>query len=241
MSNKSSQWLTKRGIKIGFLNICYLQNKIDELPNILSNYGNNFHLFGIAETHIKNNITSDTELLIPGYHKPIRKDPSKQLETGLLMYYSTNILTKRRTDFESFDIESIWVEISFKQNKPLYVGFIYRNPAESVSWYCRFNSMMEKVSAQGIETIILGDINIDIFKQHSTWKRIYEQYNLTQILNSPTRIAKDSSTLIDHIYTTSKDHIIESSSHLFGNSDHNAICLTWSKKGLKYQNLDIQR
>ena len=93
--------------------------------------------------------------------------------------------------------------------------------------------MMEAVSAQPSEIIFFGDININILQPHPTWKKTYQKFNLTQVLKNPTRIAKNSTTLIDHIYATNRKNLVETSSSLYGNSDHNAICATWSQKNIK--------
>ena len=51
-------------------------------------------------------------------------------------------------------------------------------------------------------------------------------YDLKQIINKPARIAANSTTLIDHIYTLHKSHIIESYNICI--SDHYTICITGS-------------
>ena len=120
-----------------------------------------------------------------------------------------------------------------KKSKPITIGFIYRNPCENTSWIKRYHSMMKAVTFEDREAIILGDFNIDLLKAHTNWKSTYKQYCQTQIIKTPTRITTNSQTLIDHIYVTNREHIVEFSSPSFGLSDHNAICVTWAKKGIK--------
>jgi len=47
-----------------------------------------------------------------------------------------------------------------------------------------------------------------------------ELYDLKQIINKPTRITANSTTLIDHIYTSHKSHIMESFVPSICISDH---------------------
>lgn len=54
-------------------------------------------------------------------------------------------------------------------------------------------------SRSGSKQIIIGDFNIDQSKS-SSLKSMREIFNLTQIITDPTREARGSSTLIDHIY-----------------------------------------
>ena len=236
MSNNSTQWLSKKGIRLGYLNICHIKNKKDEIADILANSGNSFHMFCFSESHLNNKIT-DQDLSISGFNI-IRKDATKKLETGLVMYYSNSIEVKRLNNIENHNIESIWIEMKVKKNKPIIIGFVYRNPAENAGWLNRFHTMMEAVTFEDKEIIMLGDFNIDLLKKHTDWKRTYKQYCLKQLIKTPTRITKDSETLIDHIYVTNKEHFKEHSSSIFGRSDHNAICATWAKKGVKIPKSD---
>ena len=226
------KWLSKRGIKIGYLNIRYLQSKTDEIPYLLSKAKDNFHIFCISETHLKNGVDYKSQLSVPGYHY-VNKCPSKPMETGMLLYHSHNINIKRLEEFEKYEVESFWIEIKVKATKPFRVGFIYRNPAEKADWFDNFSNMMEAVSVQPTDIFIFGDMNINILQPHPTWKKTYQKFNLTQVLKNPTRIAKKSTTLIDHIYATNKKSLVETSSSLYGNSDHNAVCATWSQKNVK--------
>jgi exonuclease III len=216
---------------MGYLNIRYLQNKMDEIPYILSKANDKFHMFCIAETHLDKELEYP-ELAVSGYER-INKPPTKSLETGLLLYYTPNLHVKQLDSYENLGVECIWIEITFKKSKPIRVGFLYRNPAENADWYKRFGSMMEAVSHDGNEIMLFGDLNIDVLKSHTTWKKTYQQFNLVQTIKRPTRLAKKTETLIDHIYTTDKANVIEATSSHFGPSDHNAICATWSKKNIK--------
>ena len=66
-TNNTNSWLIKSGFKIGFLNVCNLLNKLSDVPMILSNSNNLFHLFGFSETRFTDDNVSDDELTIPGY------------------------------------------------------------------------------------------------------------------------------------------------------------------------------
>jgi hypothetical protein len=234
MTTKIPKLLVKKGIKIGYLNVCYLQNKKDEIAKIISNQGDQFHFFCFAETHLTDKMITP-DLKIPGY-KEIIKNPNKKLETGLLLYHSSNLSIERLHRFETLEVESIWIQLKLKKNKPINIGFIYRNPAENTNWLTNFKTMMKSVINTDLETLLFGDFNINLFNDQNTWKHTYEQFNLCQCLKVATRERKNkktTSTLIDHIYSTHKDHIIETSSKKIGISDHNTICATWAKKGVK--------
>ena len=225
----ANTWPTKHGLRIGFLNINSLPNKLDEISYILHNSGTPFHIFCCAESHLNKNI-SDEQISISGYHI-IRLDPCLKRQTGLIVYISNTITSKRLIHLEKHDVESIWIEISLKKTKPLVLAFIYRHPDELVNWYDKFNDMMEAAPLTEREVILFGDFNINLLKDHLNWADTYQNLGLTQIIDTPTRLA--ARTLIDHIYVNNTQNIIETCVPHCGCSDHLPLCLTWLKKGTK--------
>ena len=61
-------------------------------------------------------------------------------------------------------------------------------------------------------------------------KRIYNIYNLKQIITEPTRTTFDTATLIDHIGTNKSEHILDHSVIPCGVSDHDVIFAIRSMK-----------
>ena len=61
-------------------------------------------------------------------------------------------------------------------------------------------------------------------------KRIYNIYNLKQIIREPTRITSDTATLIDHIGTNKSEHILDHGVIPCGISDHDVIFAIRSMK-----------
>lgn len=232
MNNTRNLWPSKDGLRVGYLNINHVVNKLSDVSHILYNSGKGFHIFGFAESKLSQHI-SDSELIMQNYHF-IRKDPVNPKETGLLVYVHQNINFRRLEALENY-VESVWIEVQLKRSKPIVLGFIYRNPAERVDWTDKFTSMMDDllISQVSDEIILMGDFNIDLMKFTNAWTNIYESFNLTQLIDKPTRITSTSATLIDHIYASSTNNIIELCSPTFGCSDHLPICFTWAKRGIK--------
>ena len=224
-------WPIKNGVKVGYLNINSARNKTDDIAYILHNNGQNFHLLGIAESRLDDSIP-DSDIMMPNYNV-IRLDSRYPKETGLLLYCINSVNYKRIQHLENHNVESIWVEIHLKHHKPILVGFIYRNPAETIEWYDHFNSMMDAVTLESKEVILLGDFNINLDASATRWCHHYSSYDLEQLIDRPTRITENTATLIDHIYADTKGNIIETCAVQTGCSDHAAICLTWNKKGVK--------
>ena len=225
------KWPSKEGLRIGFLNINSIINKIDQLSAILFNSGQQFHVFCCAETRLSENI-KDADVSIPGY-KSVRLDPVLPKQTGLILYISHSINYKRLFSYEIYNVESMWIEIYLKRSKSLYVGFIYRNPDELIDWIDDFIDMTEAVSLTDNEIIMFGDFNMNLLKTNQRWTQTFQNLNLNQIINQPTRVTSSSSTLIDHIYVNNPNHIIEICCPNSGCSDHFPVCITWLKKGTR--------
>ena len=224
-------WPSKDGLRIGYLNINHAINKLTDISSILFKSGRNFHIFCFAESRLSNHV-SDSDVSMPGYNV-MCLDPKTHKDTGLLFYFSHSVNLKRASHLEQHNTESIWIEVCLKRSKPILVGFTYRNPSERTDWFDRFTLMMDAVCLEAKEIILLGDFNISLLKPHIKWNQLYENFNLHQLIDNPTRITTNSETLIDHIYVTTKQNIAEVCSPVCGCSDHLPICITWFKKRCK--------
>ena len=162
-------------------------------------------------------------------NKIYRLDPHKPKMTGLLLYISSTLTFSRLSNLETYDVESIWIEIKIKATSPIVVGFIYRNPLETTNWFEIFNNIMDELIILDYENVIMGDFNIDLLKPKHKWSKNYFMHGLEQLIDKPTRESNISSTLIDHIYVNQRQHITEICSPPCGCSDHNAVCVTWFK------------
>ena len=73
----------------------------------------------------------------------------------------------------------------------------------------------------------MGDFNFDfVINLNEKWHNLIESFDLTQSVSKPTRVTDSSSTIIDHIYSTNPENIIESFEQSLSISDHFPICLS---------------
>ena len=97
------------------------------------------------------------------------------------------------------------------------------------------------MDATNFELYILGDLNIhymadsDNFKS-ARWNNIVLNYGLTQLVKCPTRVSKNSSRIIDHVYSNRPDQIAEVSVPVYNISDHFPVCITRVTKN----NIDLK-
>ena len=127
------------------------------------------HLLGLSERRLSARF-SDESVSIPHY-TIIRRDAADQGHTGMALYIHQSIktFTKGRNDLESEKVECIWVEIKHPASPAVLVGYVYRNPAATHTWFDDFVQMMDKVCESNPNIVLLGDFNIDLLKPQPTW------------------------------------------------------------------------
>lgn len=73
----------------------------------------------------------------------------------------------------------------------------------------------------------MRDINIDFQPcSNNKWLNLVQLFDLTQLVNEPTRITPTSSTIIDHLYTTNPENIIECFVPSYAIIDHFPVCIS---------------
>ena len=109
-------------------------------------------------------------------------------------------------------LENIIIEIKKPNSVPIFVCTWYRPPGSPIELFEIFESAVEKVDAMKGELYVLGDLNCDLlaksYECHT--KRLLELcelYNLSQLINVPTRITLHSEALIDLCLTTAPEKI----------------------------------
>ena len=228
--------LIKRGLRIANLNVCHILNKVDEIKILLSEK-RSVDILGICETFLNSDVT-DELITVDGFNFE-RKDREGKSGGGILVYLSQSLNYKRRTDLEG-EIETIWLEISLPNSKPILYCSAYRPPSAPVAWVDLFTKQIEHASCSGYEIIISGDMNINLMQDPPKyWSDALEMFNFTQVVSCPTRVTDNSGTLIDHIYTNRSENIAEVNVPTIAMSDHFPVCVTRSTKNNLNKNTHI--
>jgi len=218
--------LRGKGMHVGHLNVRGIRSKIDEVKIMLQSDQNNIAILGLSESKIGSN-QPDSAFQIPGF-RLFRKD-NKEGSGGLISYVREDVTCLQRTNFESSNIENLWLEIFPKNSKSFLIGFIYRNPNSNVSWNDDFDLHIEGVLDEQKEVILLGDFNKDLLNGNinTKWTEYMTSLGFSQHINEPTRVVEGkSSTIIDHIYSNFPSNITFIDVPRIGLSDHFPVFLT---------------
>ena len=157
-------WPVNPGLRIGALNICSLPNKLDDLSVLLNNHGNHLHILGICESRCTKQQKSQVKMVnYRTEHSFASSNTNSVNRVGLAVYIHDSIKFKRRPDLEHPDIECIWLKVKY-ENSSLLVGIIYRNgKVNQDDWSSSFSEMLDGVSGENSNYLLLGDINLDLF------------------------------------------------------------------------------
>lgn len=216
-----------KGFKICSHNVNRLENKLEEIRHNLLQSANAPDIIGCCETFF-NDIIPDTSIQVPGY-TTVRKDRYSNMGGGWVIYINESISFERKEQFEISGIETVWLEIKPDYKKPFIIGFVYRNPRCTNDWIDLFEEELQVALNYSNDIIIAGDFNIDLLppsKPPQKWQHVLETYSLHQLINEPTRVTKDSKTLIDHIYVTNLSQVYETHVVKYSISDHYPVCIT---------------
>lgn len=208
-------------------------SKLDELRLLLKNPGHETHILGITESWLNNNY-KNSHLKIPAYNfeRVDREDKelpaNKTTGGGIIIYIKQDLIYKRRTDLESKDIESVWIELCPPKRPKHLLCTAYRNPDYDLKqWIESFETQLTNAYLEGHQLSIMGDFNIDLSSNNSNskeWLDFTSIFQLTQLIKEPTRVTATTSTLIDHFFTTNPDKVRAVKVAKIGLSDHYPIC-----------------
>ena len=73
---------------------------------------------------------------------------------GLLVYVKSHLNCSCRADLKDQYIEYLWLEIRFKNSKPLLICYAYRPPSLKVEWITSFLDHIDKSYSDCKETIV---------------------------------------------------------------------------------------
>ena len=85
----------------------------------------------------------------------------------------------------------------------------------------------------GLDVIILGDLNCNLLQGKAESRALNDfcsTFNLTQLINKPTRVTENGESLIDVVMTTNEKLIASNDVLMSTISDHNLIYISLKLK-----------
>ena len=128
---------------------------------------------------------------------------------GVLLYatklFENNLVSELTYADENFEVVTIEVQLNEKKNKKVTVGCMYRAPNTNFeSFNQKFCEYMYIVKNKTF--YLCGDLNINLlnYEKHADTNIFFNNlfsFGMCPLINKPSRITKDSATLIDNIFS----------------------------------------
>ena len=166
----------------------------------------NIDILCVSETWIHPEL-EDRFISIPGY-KLFRNDTGRG--GGACMYVSQDFTVSKINTIAPKvpNVEDLWLCVQCRKFPSFVVGTIYRHPHAHVNSFDYISDVLKEVLLKNKPIFVFGDVNDDLFKPNSKLLQIIQGTKLYQLIDRPTRITINSSTLIDILITNKPDMII---------------------------------
>ena len=214
-------------LKIAHLNAVSLPKYRDEIFRVVNS--TNFDVIGISETNVKKNTPKDLYQM-QGY-KFFNANRENRHCGGVGIFikdiYSQNAKIIN-VNFKEKQPEILFMEVKINSTKIL-IGVIYKSPCIR---YGIFNEIFEYLAHFSIKyehAIFMGDFNINQLDVNSPAFKYFRDdimtpLSLTQLIKTPTRITKESCTLIDLLLVNSPTNVrVTGNTCISANLDHSMI------------------
>ena len=174
---------------------------------------------------------------VPENYTIIRKDRSANFKQkygkknggGVAVLIRKGVEIKEEPKFMNDQNEILWCTLKIKATKHL-IGIIYRaSYTELLKLDKDGNTEMEDLlqKTEYLNLMLIGDLNCDTAKPESTSETktllsLAEEYNLTNLIDKPTRFSEKTATIIDHIWVR-ESSLVRKAGTCDGISDHCGI------------------
>jgi len=194
-------------------------------------YKYNFDILAINETWLDESVTNG-EIDIPNYC--IVRNDRRRTGGGVCLYVRNGIPYKKLDTIDT-GIESIWLTVRMKY-EDIVVGTVYRPPSSNRDYHDSILDDIQKAKDTCDRIIVMGDLNYDCISDQNLDSQpityIENLFGLKQIIQSPTRVNRTSSTLIDIILTSNSECHSDTSVIKDSMSDHYAVTTVYKTEKL---------
>ena len=167
---------------------------------------NKFSIIAFSETWMSNN--KELKVEMDGYELFISNRNNNKTAGGVALYVSTDLRcrgVKSTTNNIENIMECLTIELNIEKSKNIVISCVYRNPGSCLDTFVKaLDNMFCNLNNNKIH-LVCGDLNVDLLNPHGKSKItafIDSMYSnsLFPVITKPTRITKDTATLIDNIF-----------------------------------------
>ena len=203
------------------INSITAEGRLDELTDVCRIL--NVSVLVLTETKLDKTIP-DNQIRIRGYHDPIRCDRLENGRNGggVLVYIAEHLIFEQIKEFQSEFFEHLWVDLKVC-NKTITLNALYRPPnndAVSMNLYLEtVQNMLEKLAdySRSSLKLVIGDQNfgncycksavLSPKPLDSAASDLFSSFGFKQLINIPTRVTENTSSLVDLIFVDNMNDI----------------------------------
>lgn len=226
---------TKSNIRIAHLNIRSLKSREHFTLLKDSVVSNNFDIFTISETWLDSSVNNES-IHIPGYTLYRQDRGPHKPGGGLCVYIKKNYKVSSLENVSSVsdnNFQQLWLKVQSRCYKSFVICTVYRPPSTPLNFIDDLaNSLIESLLS-GLDVIILGDLNCNLLQDNAESRALNDfcsTFNLTQLINKPTRATENGESLIDVVMTTNEKLIASNDVLMSTISDHNLVYISLKLK-----------
>ena len=226
---------TKSNIRIAHLNIRSLKSREHFTLLKDSVVSNNFDIFTISETWLDSSVNNES-IHIPGYTLYRQDRGPHKPGGGLCVYIKKNDKVSSLENVSSVsdnNFQQLWLKVQSRCYKSFVICTVYRPPSTPLNFIDDLaNSLIESLLS-GLDVIILGDLNCNLLQDNAESRALNDfcsTFNLTQLINQPTRATENGESLIDVVMTTNEKLIASNDVLMSTISDHNLVYISLKLK-----------
>ena len=222
------------------INSILKEGRIDELIQTVRTL--NAQVLILTESKLDSTIPNNI-ISLPGFHEPIRRDRNRH-GGGCLVYISQQLTFKQQSNIQSDFFENISVDIRV-DNRIYSINCLYR-PPEASNHECfltETENMLSRLDSHKADTkIIMSDLNFgNVYCKYpvlspkpldATAPELFTSHNFQQLIDIPTRVTSNTTSLIDLIFTSNVDNI-QSQGTLPPLADHEGIFVNFHRIQVK--------
>ena len=155
---------------------------------------------------------------------------------GLCVYIKKNYKVSSVENVSSVsdnNFQQLWLKVQSRCYKSFVTCTVYRPPSTPLNFIDDLaNSLIESLLS-GLDVIILGDLNCNLLQDNAESRALNDfcsTFNLTQLINKPTRATENGESLIDVVMTTNEKLIASNDVLMSTISDHNLVYISLKLK-----------
>ena len=184
-----------------------------------------FDILSINESRLDETISIDV-VSIPGYEMIVKN--RNRVGGGVAIYYRSVLNVMNRQDLIPANVEAVCLEVTRPKSKRILITSVYRPSNSRIELLNDIETLFQNLDSEHKEQIIVGDFNCDLLRDNlnnhtKRFNVIANLFQLTQMIDHPTRITDSTSSLLDVALVTNPENISQSEVVHVGISDHSLI------------------